>query len=207
MTSIIGALKSFSRDSSHDVFQSTFLHKLIKETVALSTATLHGHGVTLIAPGIPETWTAECRAPQISQVILNLLNNAFDAVVDQSDRWIRLDVKDAGDTFQISVSDSGPGIPAEVAEKIMTPFFTTKPPGKGTGLGLSISSTIMADHGGALFLDRTAPHTRFVVNLSKRHIVPSLAVEVSRDPQHLEQDVAPPTLPIRPPANDGDRAR
>jgi C4-dicarboxylate-specific signal transduction histidine kinase len=74
-------------------------------------------------------------------------------------------VKEAGAYFDISVTDSGTGIPSDVARKIMTPFFTTKPTGKGTGLGLSISSNIMTDHGGSLSLDHSSPHTRFVIRV------------------------------------------
>lgn len=72
-----------------------------------------------------------------------------------------------GDFTRIEVTDSGPGIPVEVAEKIMKPFFTTKPVGKGTGLGLSISRSIISAHKGTLELDRTRPNTTFVVRLPR----------------------------------------
>jgi C4-dicarboxylate-specific signal transduction histidine kinase len=116
---------------------------------------------------IPASWEVECHPSQISQVLLNLLNNAYDAALAQPDRWIELDARDQGSLVEISVTDSGPGIPRELARKIMDPFFTTKPPGKGTGLGLSISSNIMTDHGGSLSLDQNSPHTRFVMSLPK----------------------------------------
>jgi C4-dicarboxylate-specific signal transduction histidine kinase len=88
-------------------------------------------------------------------------------VLEREERWIKLEVQDKGSLFEISVTDSGPGIPKDVARKIMSPFFTTKPPGKGTGLGLSISSNIMTDHGGSLALDSNSPNTRFVLTLPK----------------------------------------
>jgi C4-dicarboxylate-specific signal transduction histidine kinase len=116
---------------------------------------------------IPSEWTAPCRPSQISQVILNLLNNAYDAVVGRNEAWIKIDVRSSDDAFEIAVTDSGEGIAPSVADRIMTPFFTTKPMGKGTGLGLSISSNIMIDHGGTLKLDRSCPRTRFVVTLPK----------------------------------------
>jgi C4-dicarboxylate-specific signal transduction histidine kinase len=167
MATIVSALKSFSRDSSKDAFESTSLKSLIQETLELSNATLNGRNMTLSTSEIPDTWVAECRASQISQVILNLLNNAFDAISGQPEPWIRVEVSDEGDYFQIAVSDSGAKIPDDVAKKIMTPFFTTKPPGKGTGLGLSVSSTILSDHGGGLSLDRHSQNTRFVMSLPK----------------------------------------
>jgi signal transduction histidine kinase len=78
------------------------------------------------------------------------------------ERWVRIDVQRKGTVARISVTDSGKGIPAEIASKIMNPFFTTKPVGKGTGLGLSISKSIAEDHGGSLTYDGTSANTCFV---------------------------------------------
>jgi signal transduction histidine kinase len=99
---------------------------------------------------------------QICQVLLNLLQNAFDAVVDcEGERWVELDVSVQKRWLVFSVTDSGPGIPDEARSRIMEPFFTTKPVGKGTGLGLSISRTIAFDHGGTLALAQEPGHTCF----------------------------------------------
>jgi len=167
MATIVSELKAFSRDSTHDGYNRVPLRTLIEETLDLCQARLRSKDVRVKVSEISEEWEAECHPSQISQVILNLLNNAFDATVDQPERWIHLDVRDRGTSLEIAVTDSGTGIPKDVARKIMDPFFTTKPPGKGTGLGLSISSNIMTDHGGALSLDQTSPHTRFVMTLPK----------------------------------------
>jgi len=99
---------------------------------------------------------------QIAQALLNLLQNAFDAVVDQKDeRWVRLEVQAAQGSVVISVVDGGPGIPSEIRSRVMEPFFTTKPVGKGVGLGLSLSKTIAEDHGGSLEYSEENGHTRF----------------------------------------------
>jgi C4-dicarboxylate-specific signal transduction histidine kinase len=117
---------------------------------------------------IDPTWSIECRESQISQVLLNLLSNAHDAVQGTEKAWIALSVKELGEHFEISVTDSGHGIPESIAQKVMKPFFTTKPLGKGTGLGLSISSNIMIDHHGELRVDTTSANTRFVMTLPKK---------------------------------------
>ena len=117
---------------------------------------------------IPNELSIECQHVQIGQVILNLVSNSIDAIKDREEKWIKVAALDLIDFVEISVMDSGPGIPAEVADKLMTPFFTTKPAGQGTGLGLSISRRILADHGGDLRLDRAANHTRFVLVIPKR---------------------------------------
>ena len=168
MAMIVSELKAFSRDSSSDTFQSTSLKRIIAETLDLCHARLVSKEVSVVAQVIPEEWVAECRASQISQVLLNLLNNAYDAVSELPERWVKIEAFERASSFEIVITDSGSGIPSSTAERIMSPFFTTKPPGKGTGLGLSISSNIMTDHGGSLFLDRTSPHTRFVLTLPKK---------------------------------------
>ncbi|PKO28551.1 MAG: PAS domain-containing sensor histidine kinase [Betaproteobacteria bacterium HGW-Betaproteobacteria-9] len=91
-------------------------------------------------------------AGQLQQVMMNLLQNAFDAVggpgVKKPCVWVSL----VGDTdpVRVSVRDNGPGVPPEHLLRIFDPFFTTKPVGKGTGLGLSISYGIVEQHGGRL---------------------------------------------------------
>ena len=168
MATIVSELKAFSRDSSHDEYKETPLKKLVSETLDLCHARLLSKDIRLEVSDLPDSWKAECRPSQLSQVILNLLNNAYDAALGQPQRWVKLKVTVQGEYFEIAVTDSGPGVPPEIAQKIMNPFFTTKPPGKGTGLGLSISSNIMTDHGGSLTLDRTSPHTRFVMSLPRK---------------------------------------
>lgn len=105
------------------------------------------------------------RGTQISQVLVNLIHNAADAVAALDERWVQLEFKRLAETIEIRVIDSGKGIPSEIAHKLMEPFFTTKTGGEGTGLGLSMAARIVADHHGELFYDATAPHTTFVLRL------------------------------------------
>lgn len=123
--------------------------------------------VELLISPIPPEWTSSCRAAQVSQVILNLLSNAFDAVSESERPWVRVDIAEEAERFVISVTDSGTGVPESIREKMMVPFFTTKPPGKGTGLGLGISRNIMQALGGDLSYKAEAPNTTFVVQLPK----------------------------------------
>lgn len=162
---IVSGLRMFSRESSYDPFSPTPIAEILLETLDLCQARFQSLGVDLKIGMMPQDIDLPCRASQISQVILNLLNNALDAVESLEERWVRMDFSQDAEQFVITVTDSGGGIPETVARKIMNPFFTTKPPGKGTGLGLSICSNILIDHGGRLELDTTCPHTTFRVRL------------------------------------------
>ncbi len=106
----------------------------------------------------------EVMPQEIGRVMLNLLGNAFDAVIERSTQsdgtyepTVRVVSCRKENAIEIRVSDNGPGIPEEIREKIFEPFFTTKPTGSGTGLGLSLSYDIITQgHGGTLTVERTA---------------------------------------------------
>jgi C4-dicarboxylate-specific signal transduction histidine kinase len=148
---IIKSLRQISREGSDDRFQPAPIGRILEETLEVCRARFKANAVKLLLPErIPEL-SVSCREVQIAQILLNLLQNAFDAVVEQKDeRWVRLEVTARDDSVVITVADSGPGIPPELRPRIMEPFFTTKPIGKGTGLGLSLSKTIAEEHGGRL---------------------------------------------------------
>lgn len=93
---------------------------------------------------------------QLQQVCLNLLTNAIQAM--SSGGMLRVRSARVGDKVHLEVTDSGPGIPAEVRPHIFEPFFTTKKEGEGTGLGLSVSYGIVAAHGGTIELVESGSH-------------------------------------------------
>jgi two-component system, NtrC family, sensor kinase len=95
------------------------------------------------------------RAPahELTQIVLNLLLNAADAVAGEGSILIDLTRKD--DALLLTISDSGPGIPDAVLGRIFDPFFTTKPPGKGTGLGLAVCMSLVERFGGKLWAENT----------------------------------------------------
>ena len=164
IATIISGLRNFSRDAKNDNREKTLVKVVIKDTLSFSREKIINHGIRLEVNHSSHSIAIQCRAVEISQVLLNLLNNAHDAVVDQpGEKWIIVESKVSGEWVEISVTDSGPAITPELREKIFMPFFTTKDVGKGTGLGLSISSGIMKAHEGSLFLDAESPHTRFVL--------------------------------------------
>jgi PAS domain S-box-containing protein len=159
---IVRGLRSYAHESVLDDMEEVEISLIIDDTLAFCHEKFKQHSVHLVAsvePGL----TVKCRPYQISQVLLNLLNNAFDAVEHAPVKRVRIEAYYNAGGVEISVSDTGPGIPLEMREKIMQPFFTTKEVGKGVGLGLSISMGIIQSHNGKFFLDCDSAQTKFTV--------------------------------------------
>ena len=167
ISEIIRSMKLLSRDSAQDNFDEVGIKTLFDDVLVLCNSQFVQASVNLIVTAIPANTLVRCQQGQLCQVLLNLLNNAFDAAAESPSRWIKVDFLELEEEIAISVSDSGSGIPAENREAIFQAFFTTKPPGAGTGLGLSISQSIVKAHGGSLSLDTGSPNTCFVVRLPK----------------------------------------
>jgi PAS domain S-box-containing protein len=167
ISKIVRSLKNFSRNGSDEPFQSVSLDSIFMDVFELSSARFKSHGILLKFATLTAELKIECQAVQVAQVLLNLLNNAHDAVEELNEKWVNVSIRETATHIEILVTDSGNGIKAELREKILTPFFTTKPAGKGTGLGLSISRTIAESHKGKLELDENCPNTCFIVTLPK----------------------------------------
>lgn len=172
IANIVRGLQMVSRNRDDDQFVPASLGTIINVSFDLCREKLAHHQIELRKVPFDDC-TIECRESQICQVLVNLIGNAVDAIGSQSEKWIEISVIDHGDAVNLQFTDAGPGIPGEVAQKLMQPFFTTKPLGKGTGLGLSISKGMIESHRGELKLDRTCSNTRFVITLPKLHQVPA----------------------------------
>lgn len=109
------------------------------------------------------------RPIQLSQVFINLLKNAIDAVenLDKTEKWVEVSIEEQTEKFIIRITDCGDGIPMDIQGKLFQNLFTTKPPGRGTGLGLGISRKIIEEHGGRLYFNDSSKHTQFVIELNK----------------------------------------
>jgi len=88
---------------------------------------------------------------EMQQVFMNLINNAIDAIGEGGK--IELRSRMEGDCVVVDIADTGPGIPADILERVFDPFFTTKPVGRGTGLGLSICYGILKKLGGSITVE------------------------------------------------------
>jgi signal transduction histidine kinase len=105
----------------------------------------------------------------LNQVWTNLVRNACDALADVAGPVLTIRVASTDNELTVEVEDNGPGIPAELAERVFDAFYTTKAPGQGTGLGLQISYRIVVvEHGGDIGLTSTPGRTTFRVSLPLR---------------------------------------
>lgn len=165
ISAIINGLRTFSRDGSQDCLDTASLRQIVDNTLILCKEKLNHASVQIKVIPIPGEMMIHCRAVQISQVLLNLINNACDAILPLQEKWIQIAAEQKGNDVEIFITDSGPGIPEKVRAKLFQPFFTTKEIGKGTGLGLSISKGIIDAHHGTLSVDPACKNTRFVLVL------------------------------------------
>ena len=165
------------------------VNELIKQAVNLKRYQLRVNNIQLIAEPGNVSHPVLVTAQQMQQVLLNLLNNAEQAL-SKLDRQgvIRVESGRRGDRVFITVSDNGSGIPAHVMPFIFDPFFTTKTLGEGTGLGLSIAHTLIEGHGGTITARSEPGETVFTIELP-----------LARSPQMVtEQRVSQPLPPTSP---------
>jgi two-component system NtrC family sensor kinase len=105
---------------------------------------------TELADSLPEIWVDET---QIQQVLLNIIVNAEQALSARGRGTILVTTGQMQDRIRIVIADDGPGIPADVLDRLFDPFYTTKEVGKGTGLGLSVCHGIVTRHGGRIYAE------------------------------------------------------
>lgn len=173
---IISGLRFFARDGKGLPTALVPISSIIEETLSFCRERFENHGVHIeVIQSESNQLEIDCRSVEISQVLLNLLNNAYDAIEHLNEKkWVRIEVQDRNENVEISVIDCGLGIPKEIQEKIMQPFFTTKDVGKGTGLGLSIARGVIQSHNGKLYINSESRNTCFTILLPKK---PSLLKE------------------------------
>jgi signal transduction histidine kinase len=121
--------------------------QIIKNTTELIEASYNNNNITL-KTDLDTDITIEGYPSEFSQVILNILSNAKDALIEykESSRIVNIKTYEQNNKIIISIEDNAGGIPKEIISKIFDPYFTTKEEGKGTGIGLYMSKTIIETH-------------------------------------------------------------
>ncbi|MFA8443076.1 ATP-binding protein [Yoonia sp.] len=166
MATISAHLRNFAR-RPQQATGPLLLNAVIQDALAMTEMRLASEGGAVsYRPPDTEIWVTGGHV-RLQQVIVNLINNALDAMEDQATRVVTLTLDDT----TLHVRDTGPGIAPEKVAHIFDPFFTTKAPGKGLGLGLSISYNIVSDFGGTLSA-RNHPDGGAIFSVTLRPAVP-----------------------------------
>ena len=161
----VKSLKALSRNGDNDPKFNIAIQTVITQCVDISEQRFRQNGIELRLDKGSEDFYVYGREVQLSQVLINLINNSIDAIKTLDEKWISLSVRQENKSVIIEVKDSGLGISPEIQQKIMEPFFTTKDVNQGTGLGLSISKNIIQDHEGELSLFPKEKNTTFRIRL------------------------------------------
>lgn len=175
-SNIVRGLLEFARQRPPER-KETFINDLVLQSLQLLAYDLRTHNVTVftqLSPDIPPIWAD---SHQLQQLIINLINNAAQAIAETKQNGyltITTTVKAASQeddapgtpVVRLTFQDDGPGIPEPIQSRIFEPFFTTKAEGLGTGLGLSVCQTIVAEHGGKIWFEsQPGQGTTFFVEL------------------------------------------
>ena len=167
ISKLVKSLKNLSRNVESENLSTFLLSSVFEDLLSVSSQKLKHLNIDLKIQGDTNIKVHGQIVP-LSQVFINLINNAIDAIGNHDNKWIKIDIfNNDGNKNIITLTDSGLGIPKDVTQKIMLPFFTTKDPGKGTGLGLSISTSLIEKMGGRLYYDISSFNTKFIIELPK----------------------------------------
>ncbi len=170
ISNIVTSIRSFASSKKMTLKEVYRIDDIVKESLSFLKEKISYEGIDLILElNVQAIW--DCNGSEITQVLINLISNAYDALyIDKSNnsRYIKIYTEMKTQTsFKLIIENNGPSIPNEIREKIMEPFFTTKPIGVGTGMGLSISIGLCKKNDIELYLD-DSEITKFVLSFESK---------------------------------------
>ncbi|UZR93994.1 ATP-binding protein [Chondrinema litorale] len=161
---IVKGLRNFSR-LDEDNLKMANINDCIDSTLVILSGQFRDN-IDVVKDFDADIPMINCYPGQLNQVFLNLLNNSRQAIKKEGE--IKITTRNFDETIQISIKDTGIGIPSDLLNKIFEPFYTTKEVGEGTGLGLSISYGIIEKHKGKIEVNSTeGVGTEFIIEISK----------------------------------------
>ncbi len=170
ISKIVLGLRKFSRAGTAEAFVPVALAKILTECQTLTEARAKRFSTRVEFEMLTQE-SILCDEVEIEQVVINLINNAIDAVQLLAEKWVKVRLFEDAHQIVLQVRDSGTGVSAEVEHKLFEPFFTTKPVGEGTGLGLSIAKGILDQHGASIQLNRHEGNTCFELRFDRAESV------------------------------------
>lgn len=167
---IVRSLKLIS-NNKREAISNIQLDAILSDSLNLSREKFKNANIVMKIEAIPDV-KVQANLVQVSQVLLNLLNNCFDAALEaeMSSRYVKIYFTEKENFVNISVENSGKRIDIDKIPRLFQPFFTTKEIGRGTGLGLSLSRSIIESLNGSIWYELEKPHTTFTFSLPKTKI-------------------------------------
>lgn len=163
---IIASMRSFGSNSKESYVFSNSNH-ILNTAKTLFQNSLKRHNIDFKINSPQNGVDIFCNPTQISQVIINLINNSKEALVHESDKWIKLEVGENNKEMFIIVTNSGERISPDDEKKLYLPYFTTKDSEHERGIGLYVVKSIIDNHCGEIILDKDSLHTSFIISLPK----------------------------------------
>lgn len=179
MERILSTLKYQARGSNYDPVVEVDLKKVVQESAHFLRERFKSNDIDLRLIQDPRPLVIKAKAGELYQVMNNLISNAIDSVAlhrNPAGNWVHIELgyfPEVSGGYFIRISDSGPGVPSELSEKIFDTFFTTKGERGGTGLGLTVSKRIIEGLGGKLFLNTEQSQSWFEIQLPAPDRVPA----------------------------------
>ncbi|MGV2125429.1 sensor histidine kinase [Agrobacterium vitis] len=164
---ITDELKAFAR-KGRTAPEPVPLGAAIEGAVMLLRSRFAGRLEALSLPDVAPDLTVKGNRVRLEQVLINLLQNALEALEQRSDGRVEVSVQETEQHVVVTIEDNGPGIPEDIRRLLFTPFTTSKE--KGLGLGLVISRDIISDYGGRIDVESTPSGTCFTIHLLKADI-------------------------------------
>ncbi|WP_186643924.1 PAS domain-containing sensor histidine kinase [Fluviispira vulneris] len=162
---IVSEFLKFAKHSDYEAMQCIPIAQIIESALYFCREKFRTNGIEIYLDNICQS-AIYCKPIKISQVILNLLNNSYEAIANLPDKWIEISIlENSPDVISIAVTDSGLGINENILPHMFKPFYSKKE--TTPGLGLSIAKGIIEEHKGTIHYDLNSENTRFIVTLAR----------------------------------------
>ncbi|WP_338635444.1 hybrid sensor histidine kinase/response regulator [Spirobacillus cienkowskii] len=169
---LIEHLRNYARNDKGEVEESKNVVELIENSLFLVKQKIKKFGIKVILNNENSDVEIICYPNQFEQMLMNLISNACDSMKNTAKKNLTISSFFKNNFLEITIQDTGEGIPQENMPKIFQSFYTTKPKGEGTGLGLSIVKNIVSEHSGELLLNsKVGEGTAFIIKLPAAKVV------------------------------------
>lgn len=164
---IVNSLRIFARPAHEESEVETDLNGIVRDVILLSRTRLSNHEIELRFALDESNPMALVRRGQVGQALIAILNNAFEAVRSQPERWIEVLTHATKEKVQIRVTDSGPGLPPHIQKRLFESFVPGSDPAQTSGVGLATARQMVQDSGGKIWLDTDSKNTRFILEFPR----------------------------------------